>query len=152
MQILRGNARDVGNLHLFYSGSVLFQKIGRVPVEFVRHALAQDLFWCIKIEDEGIQDRVLGLLNFRLSNRLLRQVIDLLIHRLNGFHGALALGPHREAQNSWMIECRPNSSANRIGQTLRGANVSEKPGRKAATECFIEHFDGIVIGIPARCP
>src|SRR6266702_667603 len=51
-----------------------------------------------------------------------------------------------------MIKCRPNSSSNRIRQTQLRANVSEKPGRKTATERFIEHFYGIVIWIPARCP
>src|SRR5207245_9083617 len=51
-----------------------------------------------------------------------------------------------------MIKCRPNSSSNRIRQTQLRANVSEKPGRKTATERFIEHFYGIVIWIPARSP
>src|SRR2546427_11232614 len=51
-----------------------------------------------------------------------------------------------------MIKCRPNSSSNRIRQTQLRANVSEKPGRKTATERFIEHFYGIAIWIPARSP
>src|SRR5207247_11405388 len=144
-QLIRGNARDVGNLHLFYSGSVLFQKIGRVPVEFVRHALSQDLFWCIKIEDEGIQDRVFGLLNFRLRNRLLRQVIDLLIHRLNGFHCALAFRPYWEAQNSRMVEGCPNSASYRMRQTLLRTNVSKESWRKPSTKCFLERCSVIVM-------
>src|SRR5207237_6703322 len=46
VQIFWRYARNVGNLHLFYSGSVLFQKIGRIPIKLIRHALAQHLFWC----------------------------------------------------------------------------------------------------------
>src|SRR5438477_5072526 len=111
MNIFPRYAIYVGGGDLLYSSAVSLQEIWRVTVELIRHALAQHLLFGIKRKDKGIQDGIFGLLYLFIFQAIFQQFGNLFVERLDGGRGAAALGSHSNAEDSRMIESRPNPAA-----------------------------------------
>ena len=68
--------------HLFDSGAEAIQVVGGIAIEFVSHAFAQNLVGRIEIEDETVQDGILGALDLGFGNRMLGYIVDLFVEGL----------------------------------------------------------------------
>ena len=101
---LSGHSRHVGGRYLFYSGAEPIEIVEGISIEFVSHLFAQNLFRRIQIEDEAVQDGILGSLDLRFRNWILGDTVNLLIQRLNRFDRAAALGPHLQSQSAEMVK------------------------------------------------
>ena len=149
VEILCGDAIDVRHGGLLNSGTIFLKKVQRVAIELVRHALAQNFVRRIEIENEGIEDGILGALDFVFCNGLLLQFVEIVVERLNRFHRAFALGAQHETADAGMIESGANAAADGVGQSQPGTNVLDQAGRETAAHHFVEHFNGEVVGIVA---
>ena len=123
MQIFRNDPRHVCRSHLFNASAIAFKEVCRISVILIRHTFTKDFIRRIKVEDERIEDRVFRPCDLRVRDRLLAQIVDLSVERLNGLDRGQTLGSHGELQNSRMIEVGSNSSAYAIRQSFRSANT-----------------------------
>ena len=96
-----------------------------------------------------IQNGILGALDFVFGDGFFRQVINVLMDRLDGFDRALTLGSHGNLQHAGMTEVGANSATHAIGKAAFGANVVEQAGRKSAAEGLVENADGVVVRVVA---
>src|SRR5579862_3922955 len=117
MQVLGYDALHIRRLNFFDPGSKTLEKVGGIPVKLVRHPFAQDLFWGVEVEDEGIENRIFGPLDLVFGDGVGLQIINLLVQRLHRLDRALALGSHRNSLDAWVIESASNAPANGIRES-----------------------------------
>ncbi len=98
---------------------------------------------------KALRMRVFGVLDFFVGDGVSREIVDVFIGRLNSFDGGPALGADRNLQNAGMSEIGADASADAVRQTALGANVVEQARRETAAEGFVEHRDGVIVGIVA---
>ncbi len=150
VQVLGGDAVHVGCSDLLDFRLIFVEPVGRISVIFVGHALAENFVGRVEAEDEGVEDGVFGALDFVVGDGMFGEIVDVFAGGLNRFDRASALGADRNLQNAGMAEVGANASADAVGQAALGANVVEQARREAAAEGFVEHADGVVVGIVAR--
>src|SRR5580698_8249335 len=112
--------------------------------------LCRKLVGRVETEDESVEDGVFGALDFFVREGLFGQVVDLFIHRLDRFDRALALGADEELQNAGMPEVGADAASDFVGETALGAEIVEQARGHSSAKRFIEHGDGVVVGIVAR--
>ena len=123
MKVFRNDSRHVGRCYLLDAGAIAFQKICGIPIKFIRHALSQDLVWSIEIENEGIQDGVLGACDLSIGYWFRLEFVDLCVKTLYGFDRGATLRAQYKLLDSGMIEAGPNAAANGVGEPLRRAKT-----------------------------
>src|SRR5437867_3660742 len=126
MDVFPGYAVNVSRRDLFDSGAIALQEVRRIAVKLIAHAFGQDLLLGVEFEDEGVQDGVLGFLQFFRLYRTMNQAVDLFLHGFNARGGASALSAHVEVSDAGMIESRTYAAANVVGEPLAGANADKQ--------------------------
>ena len=123
MKVLCGDAVYVSNGRLLDARAILLEEIQRVAIELVGHTLAQNFVGRVEVEDERIEDGILGALDLVIGNRMGLEVVDILVEGLDGLDGSLALGAEHEAGDAGMVEGRADAAANGVSKPFRGADI-----------------------------
>ena len=125
VDILVGDAGNIVGRHLLHFTAIALQKIERIVIELVRHFLAQNFFRGVELEDERVQDVVLGALEFFRSRRLLQQGVNLVIEPSDSLDSGGALGLHANVGQARMVPAVADPAADRIRKSPGRAQVVE---------------------------
>ena len=115
MDIFRGYAIDVRCRYFLDFRRILVEPVGGISIELVGHALGENFIGRVEAEDECVEDRVFGLLDFIVGDGILGQIVDVFIERLDGLDCALAFGSRDKLQDAGMAEVGANAAAYVVG-------------------------------------
>src|SRR5262249_27873398 len=103
--------------------AIAVDKVERIAVELEGRLLAEDLRLRVESENEGVQERVLRLLQLVGGRRLGHDVLDLFDQRVDPGGRRLALGSQAQSKKAWVVVARADAAADRVGETFLRADV-----------------------------
>ena len=115
-------ASDVGGGDLFYAGFVFFEGVGRVAVEGEGDLFVEGLVGGVVVEDEGVEDLVLGFAEFGGGGWVgLRRSISASMAWVAAY-GGYALGRGLDVEDAGVIVGGAEAAADAVGEAEFGAD------------------------------
>ncbi len=149
MKIFRGDASYVSGGYLFDSGAEALEVIRGVAVEGVGHLFAQYFCGGVEIEDEGIEDGILGAMDFLVGERIFREAVNIFEQCLDSFDRGGTFRAHHNADQSVVVERCAHAATDSVCQATLRADISEEARGETTPEGLIEDGDGVVVGVVA---
>ena len=134
---------------LFDAGFVFFEDVGRVAVEGEGHLLVESLVGRVVVEDEGVEDLVLGLAEFGGRGWVGLETVDLCEHGLGCGDGGCALGCSEDVEDSGVVVRGAEAAADAVGEAEFGADVLDDARAEAAGEDLVHDAERVVVGVAA---
>src|SRR3989344_6057309 len=148
MQMCAGDAGEVFRGDLFDVRAEALQEVGGQAVILQRHLAVHDLRGAGEREDEGVEERLLRLLQLPLGHRRGHHPLQLGLHRRDRLRRRARLGLRVEEERSPVEVARYHRAPHRVGQAGLRADLAEEPaGERLPAQDVVQQGQGEVVGV-----
>ena len=151
VDVLVGDARDIGGGHGLDAGFVFVEEVGGVVVEGQRDLLGERFVGRIVMEDEGVQHLVLRATEFVGAGRNGAELSDFVEHGPGRGDGAFALCACFDVEDAGVVVGRAEAAINGVGEAQAGADILRDARAEAAGEDLVHDAERVEVRVAALC-